>query len=150
VAKERACVSDSKVSYSDIAKRLSEVSDRLSSQVRTLSLGVLAFTWGLFVGESDVSRGFTHAFRSRILAIGALAITALLFDFLQYVFGYWDSYRLIRSLDQVGADEGMWDSGSFLYRAQAFCFGAKQVVLLAATLWLLFDIGIYLLAGNRA
>ena len=134
------------VKLEDVRTRLKDVSDKISAQVRTLGLGVIAFTWGLLVGDAPVAKNLAASFRWQILAIGGLAILSLLLDFLQYVAGYKNALALFTHMESAGDMEGQYDYSSFSYRVQNFCFSAKQAVLLVATGWLLLRIALQLRA----
>jgi hypothetical protein len=81
------------------------------------------------------------------MAIGALAILSLLLDFLQYASGYRNAHSLLRDVEDKGETEGQYDYTSLSYRLQGFCFRAKQVVLIIATVWLLLRIAVHIYRG---
>jgi hypothetical protein len=131
------------ISYKGVIERLEKVSDRLSAQTRTLALGILAFSWGLLVGQSTVANEIAVALRWHLLAIGVLAIVALFLDFLQYAFGYAVADRLRRAMEGTKTDLAEYDYRSLPYRAQNYCFIGKQGFLIVAATWLVIAIAAY-------
>lgn len=73
----------------EILEEIKFLSDRISVQVRTISLGLLAITWGLLIAESNVAIEIARQMGKSLMIIGGLAILTMFFDFLQYFFGYW-------------------------------------------------------------
>ena len=110
---------------------LNWITDRLSNQVRTVALGVLAFSWGLLLGDSAM----VGCSRDQLLLVGMLAVGVMFCDFLQYACGYHNSLRLYRSMEQSGADSGQYPE-DFFYWGRKVCFSAKQWLALASVLWL--------------
>jgi len=134
-----------KATYEQVVQRLAVVTDRLSTQVRTLSIGLIAFTWGLFTGESAIAKELAQSFKKQIIVIGCLAISALLFDLLQYVAGYKVSKKLLDSMDREKLQEAEFDYRELSYRAQNWFFILKQCAVILACFWLLVRVIIYLL-----
>ncbi|MGC2743821.1 MAG: hypothetical protein WA672_11580, partial [Candidatus Angelobacter sp.] len=83
----------------DVLERLHFITDRLSTQVRTLGLGILVVTWGIFIGDSPTARDMSHGLKVPLLLAGAGSILAMLLDFLQYVAGYLDAQTTLRTLE---------------------------------------------------
>jgi hypothetical protein len=133
-----------KASYADVLERLAAVSDRISLQVRTLALGLLAFTWAIFVGDSDLPTRLAIAFKWHLLLIAGLAIAALALDLLQYVVGYLVADSLRMRLESTNTEKGEYEYDSFGYRTQTWCFFGKQIVIGIAVCWLLVKVGIFI------
>jgi len=95
-------------------------SDRLSSQVRQISLGALALVWALLVGRDEMTQSVDAAGLLRVALLSVLTLSA---DFFQYVAGFlasrkaWESYR-------AGGD-GKYDRKWPMWRARQVCFWAK-------------------------
>lgn len=127
----------SSASLEDVRKRISDVSDKLSTQTRTLGLGILAFSWGTLVGDSSVAKSLVSNFKWEFLAIGGLAILALFLDFFQYAAGYFNAKKLFSEMESRDEETGQYDYESFTYLLQNICFYMKQAVLVVAAVWLL-------------
>lgn len=133
------------IDYKGVNERLEKVSDRISAQVRTLGLGILAFSWGLLVGQSTVANEVAQVLRWHLLVIGALTILSLLLDFLQYVSGYVAANTVRRTMERQQVAWGQFSYTSVPYRVQIFCFVAKQIVLIATATWLVIAIVLYVI-----
>ena len=134
------------IDYKGVVDRLEKVSDRISSQVRTLGLGILAFSWGLLVGQSPVASDVAHSLRFHLLLIGTLTIVALMLDFLQYVSGYIAASNVRATMERERRTWGEFDYTSLPYRLQDICFKGKQVLMIVTATWLVVAILAYLVA----
>src|SRR5262245_39469298 len=65
--------------------------DRLSTQVRQISFGVLAIIWAILIGDANVGVNIRYS-----LALAALAVITMLLDLIQYVAAYLASRRALR------------------------------------------------------
>ena len=71
----------------NIEKIISEknfVTDRISTQVRIIAVGLLATTWSLLIGQVNIFINTLQYFRVHFILISIIAIIVLMFDFLQY------------------------------------------------------------------
>lgn len=75
-------------SINDVIEELQFLSDRISTQVRTIAIGLLAITWAILVGDSSFLRKLSEGLGKSLLLIALLCIFVLLLDFLQYVTSY--------------------------------------------------------------
>lgn len=132
-------------SLDKIVEELQFLSDRLSTQVRTLGLGMIALVWALLSGASSESLDFKTGEKHKLILVAVLALVAMTLDFLQYVFGYVHTNRLHRELLDEGRDQGDYDYHELWYRARAGCFWAKQVVIFTAVVWLVWVMSWHLL-----
>jgi hypothetical protein len=134
---------------------LDVVTDKLSTQVRTLAVGLLAFAGGLLVAGLGAVKPNGQGLQlpdwvqSRLLLIAALALVTLLFDVLQYVLLYVltrqtrerlnDKIAELRventSLDASKVEVG-YAQDSFPHRGARTCFWLKIASLAVATAWL--------------
>ena len=130
-------------SKAEILKELDFVTDKLSAQVRTIALGVLVFSWGLIVGESRLAENLRQGLVWHSVGVGAAAIIVMLFDFLQYLAGYWNTLFVYQKMKSDRTDKGEYDEKSILFRIRVFLFYAKMTGLTATVIWLalLLDIG---------
>ena len=62
------------------------ITDRISTQVRIIAIGLLATTWSLLIGQVNILKSLKECFRTHFILIGTIAIIVLAFDFLQYFF----------------------------------------------------------------
>jgi hypothetical protein len=120
------------------------MTDKISTQVRTVSVGILVLTWGLLVGESSAAKNIASQLKGSLLAIGLAAIMVMVLDFLQYVAGYFDTLGVLRRVEAQGAKEGTWNPRSILYRVRQGCFYSKQFLLIAVVLAMLWRFWGYL------
>ena len=133
-------------SEEDVLARKKDMSDKISTQVRTLGLGILALTWGLVVSESAIARDITKRLRTPLLCVGTLAIGVILFDFLQYACAYEVARRLLNKMEAEKSTEGYYDYSSPLWILQSVLFYAKQIVLGLAAFYLIYALICFLLA----
>lgn len=107
-----------------IIEDLDFVTDRLSTQVRQLALGVLAVVWALLVAaKSELRLDWSPVL---LLALAGLSILTLLVDFLQYVAAYFASRRALDDVESGGT--GQYRASWLSWRLRRWCFGAKLVV----------------------
>jgi hypothetical protein len=123
---------------SQVIEQLDFLTDRISTQVRTVSLGVLALTWGLIVGESGAAKSVSQQWKTHLVGIGALAILVMFLDFLQYVAGYWNILKLREKMNKCGLEEAPYDEKALSWRLRLLLFYTKQCVLVVAVMWLLY------------
>lgn len=98
------------------------VSDRLSSQARSVSIGVIAIVWAVSVG--DLKQGVSPP-RAELLVIAAAAVLTMSLDFLQYVAAFWTGRRALISV--LGGGDGLYDATWWSYRLRSALFWAKLV-----------------------
>jgi hypothetical protein len=115
----------------DIVEELRFISDRLSTQVRMLALGLLAVSWTILVGESAFLRKLSVDLGNSLLLISALSVFVLLLDFLQYVIGYVNAKKELDAAEAKGSTDVTFDPGRFTYRLRTLLFWTKQIVLVA-------------------
>lgn len=115
----------------DILDRRHFFSDRISSQVRIVSIGILATAWGLLVGRVQLPNTNIEDFNIRLIIVSTIAIVALFFDFLQYVSAYLNVQELLEEMDDGKLEEADYKY-DWRHKASVFCFWFKQVVLLIA------------------
>jgi hypothetical protein len=129
----------------DVLDQLTSVSDRLSTQVRTVALGILALTWGLLVGDSTAAKDISSHWRGNLVALGGLAVLVMFLDFLQYVAGYYNVRALQKKMEKEGLAEVRFDDTSWSWKLRLFFFYAKQWALAINVTWLLIVLSLWLL-----
>lgn len=127
---------------------LNAISDRISTTVRSVSLGVLALAWLFIAGSKDASALISLAtYKWQLLAIAAVCVIALLLDLAQYFCGYQCSYNALLDAESTDDEEAseqnvQVDSKSYDF-TEAYhvwrrrFFWAKQVAAAVATFWML-------------
>jgi hypothetical protein len=137
-------------SHKDILDRQKEVSDKISSQARTLAVSILAISWFLLMPGKD---GLVLPYllnRALVIAAGTFSFLALAFDFFHYVFSYRTVQETLNSpLGAAPEPKGgsketslsyQYDYKSGNYKAQNFFFKYKQVALVVSAVALVFAI----------
>ena len=126
-----------KVPLTTIYENLDFASDHLSTQIRTLTFGVLALVWLFLSGGKDVPALKLGVTNEPLLVIAALCVLTLLIDAAQYWAYYLSSNAVRREAESKNRTEAEYDETSLLRRLQQGCFWAKQVSAVLATAWLL-------------
>jgi hypothetical protein len=113
-------------------------SSSLSTQTRTIALGVLALAWLLLNGtEANLAARFSEH-RAQLLWISGLSVLALLLDYLQYIFTLCDADAALKaSLKASSADEAGYDENSWQRNCATTCFILKIVAGAGAATWIL-------------
>ena len=127
----------------EIAKELEFISDKLSTQVRTVALGLLAITWAILVGDSTFLRKLSEGLGKRLLLIAVLSILVLLVDFIQYVIGYMYVHKTLKAAERQDLTEIDYDPESPLYRFRSILFWTKQFVLIVTLVFFLGVLACY-------
>jgi len=111
--------------------------DRISTQVRTVSIGLLAIAWGLLIGKPEIVQPLPMWLKKNLLAIGILALVAMFSDFLQYFFGWRVVDHSRKSMEDKKQTEAEYDYDTITYRLRHFFFWAKMVIMVIACIWFL-------------
>ena len=142
----------------ELCQRLDLVTTTLSTNIRTLSVGLLAFTSGLlltaigFTKDSTVQK-IPSWFELRLLYVAALALLVLLFDVLQYLSLYFNTRNTLQELEKKIKKElnvkphtnprevtVPYNTG-LLFKGGLIFFSLKIIVLIWATVWLVGSAG---------
>lgn len=129
-----------KVPLTSIYANLDSASDRISTQVRTLAVGVLAVVWLFLSGSEDVAALNLTAGNRQLLTVAGLCVLTLLIDAVQYVASYLSSNAVRKTAEKANDTDAEYDENSAMRRVQQACFWAKQVTAVLATGWLLLII----------
>lgn len=129
-----------KVPLTTIYERLDFASDRLSTQIRTLTLGVLALVWLFLSGGKDAPALKLKAGNKQLLAIAGLCVLTFLIDAVQYWASYLSSNAVRQAAESRDQKEAEYDESSFMRQLQQGCFWAKQITAVLATAWLLLTL----------
>jgi hypothetical protein len=134
-----------KISVEQLIEDLGYLSDRLSTQVRTIALSVLALIWLFLAGGDQAPHLVQYPPRWSLLAVAVLALLALAADHLQYVFGYVSSKRTLDGAEVAGVSETEIEYRTWPYRLRTGMFWTKQVFAFASVALLVGAIGAVLL-----
>jgi hypothetical protein len=130
----------------EILASIDFLGDRISNQVRTVALSVIATVWLFAIGGKDVPVLPTSPDKNLLLISGGLCLVALFVDYLQYLAGYVNTYRVLRSGEKNQLADFKYNRTAFLYRVRTWCFWLKQTLVVTAFLLLAFAIGASLFA----
>lgn len=126
----------------EIIKELQEdriaASSALSTQTRTIALGVLALAWLLLSGTEDslTTKFATHS--ESLLYIAGLSVLALLLDYAQYIFSLWETDKALKeSLEAKSVEAAGYDEKNWRRVASNVCFILKISAGVAAAAWIL-------------
>lgn len=129
---------------SEIIEELRFISDRISTQIRTLALGLLAIAWSILVGDSTFLRHLSEELGKRLLLIAALSVFVLLLDFLQYVTAYIYVNNVRKKAEAAGLEEITYPTGSWLRGFRSFFFWSKQFVFVVTLVLFLVTLARYM------
>jgi hypothetical protein len=135
-------------SEADVLARKKDMSDKISTQVRTLGVGILALTWGLAVSDSAIAKEMTSKLRMPLLWTGTLAIGVILLDFLQYFCSHEVARLLLNRMERDKVKDAEYDYRSPLYRLQYALFYGKQILLAVTTFYLLYELIRFILGAR--
>jgi hypothetical protein len=119
----------------EIIDDLQWISDRISTQVRTLGLGLLAITWGLLISEPRIADSLSDTARKHLLIVGVVALGAMICDFLQYIFAYVNTKCLFNEIEEKKVHKADYDYTAVTYRCRKIFFWSKQILMLIAITW---------------
>jgi hypothetical protein len=109
-------------------------SDRISSQVRIVSIGILATAWGLLTETVKLPNTNIESLSSWLILTIVGAILAVCCDALQYVCAYINVHNLLSEMENKGLQDADYNYDSNAYKLSDFFFRAKQVLLGATAL----------------
>ena len=109
----------------EIIERRSFFSDRISSQVRIVAISLLATTWGLLIGKVKMLDSSSEILLKDLIIVSSIAICVLFIDFMQYLFAYLNTDRLISEMDEKKLEEADYKYDNY-YNLSVFFFWAKQ------------------------
>ncbi|WP_369348247.1 hypothetical protein, partial [Stenotrophomonas sp. JAG2] len=122
--------------YQLVAERAAQ-SEAVTSQVRSISLGVLALVW-LFLSEAQqaLSSKFS-VYTEELLFIAALCVCALIFDFSQSLAALGEIALTASEAEKAAdGDDYGYVKGGWLRRVSTCFFLAKAVFALGAGIWI--------------
>lgn len=128
----------------DVISELHFLSDRLSTQVRVLAIGLLVLSWGLLIGESQTAKEAAEAMKRGLLFVGFLSVLTMFCDFLQYVLGYIDTDKVRRKAEDSDQKQARYNERCWTYVWRLRLFWGKQILLAVTVVFFLLMLGRYL------
>ncbi len=121
-----------------ILDRKKDVSGQVSTQTRTLALGMLAISWALLTVHDDPLRTMAlNVSRFWMLSLAVCAVLVIAFDLLQYVAATKVAEKAIKAAEAASTKTALFDDTTLAYKAQAFLYHAKFYVLVAGAVLLM-------------
>lgn len=126
-------------------RRIDEIQDArdhasssISTQTRSMALGILAICWLLLGGTQQSLTIKFQCYTDQLLAIAAACVVAIALDLAQYVFQFFDHEE---ALEDSRAAENLEGVGFNATGAKKFlgtlCFWGKLLVSAVAGVWLI-------------
>ena len=120
------------VPIKDLYEELRFISDRISTQVRTIALSILAFCWLILAGSKDTAAIAQRFDPWMVSRTGVLAFAALILDYLQYLFGYLNADAIRSKAEKNNQQEIEYDYSDSRYILRVVMFWLKQAAIVAA------------------
>ncbi|TIT42764.1 MAG: hypothetical protein E5W76_09285 [Mesorhizobium sp.] len=108
------------------------VTARISDACRLVGFGLLAVFYAIKTGDGAFAIGAKADHQCLLMTMGAIGILSVIMDYRQYMFGWMSIKDAKRSRDQL------YDDTKFAHKARAFLFEAKQYVVLAGSIVLVW------------
>lgn len=105
------------------------VTDRISSQVRIIAIGLLATSWSLLIGQVNISQKITEIYRQHLLLISFIATITLMSDYLQYLFSYLSIKRKLTDMEKKGEETSDYNYNDIFYMLSKSLFYIKQFAI---------------------
>ena len=116
-----------------VLEELSYLTSTISTQVRTISAGVLAFCWAFALqAQGDGSPPFTLGMDSIVLP-AALSLIVLMLDLIQYLCGYILNRTALEILES--GENFSYNRRGFFYLGRVFSFYGKIILSISAVVW---------------
>jgi hypothetical protein len=119
----------------DIYARKKEASGQVSTQTRTLALGMLAISWALLTVHDEPLKSMAlHVHRFWILGLAVLSVLVIVCDMFQYVaITSMAGEALTRAeASNSNPQAAKYNNNLFAYKAQAFLYRTKFIILALA------------------
>lgn len=133
----------------EIRDDLTDVSNQISTQVRTLTLGVLAVAW-LGLSGSDEVKALNLSGDWQLAAIALLCIFTLGVDLAQYRFGYEMVLETLLGAEKARQKQAAYSRKNRWYRRRLAAFAIKQVLAALAAIWLIAFVGTHVASSMRS
>jgi len=120
------------------------LTDRLSPEVRTVALGVLALAWGLLMSDKGPDVLVAQHRKWHLLFIGGCCVLVMFLDYLQYLAGYLNTREVQKSYEKNPPVAAQYTDMKISFFFRRLFFVVKQLVLAAAVVWLMVILGNWL------
>ncbi len=121
-------------SRDDLAKELDTYSTTVSTQLRTINLGILGLVWLLILRKEEIAWLAQRISEKALLLVALVCLLELVVDLAQYLFAEKVVENAFDRADSSPDQRADYDDKSFIYKAQLFCYHAKLVLTFAAAL----------------
>ena len=114
----------------EIYARKKEASGQVSTQTRSLALGMLAISWALLTVHDDPLKTMAaHVKRDWILSLAVVSVIVIICDLFQYVaITSMAGEALIRA-ENANPQAALYDNKLFAYRAQRYLYYGKFLIV---------------------
>lgn len=133
----------------EVREDLQDVSLQVSTQVRALTLGVLAVAW-LGLSGADEVQALNLSGDWQLAAIALLCIVTLAIDLAQYQFGYELVCRTLIAAEKARHKEAAYSRKSIWFKARGWAFRIKQGLAVVAAVWLVMVLTLHILSVSGA
>jgi len=118
-----------------VKEDLNFLTDRISTQIRTIAIGLIIITWGLLIGDIKLNIEILDTQKYQLLTICAIAVIVMFLDFLQYMFGYFYTSSLRKKMIDKNLAQSEVDERNILWFFRCFFFHVKQYLLVIDVIW---------------
>src|SRR6266480_2081760 len=115
------------LSLQQLREELNTYSDRISTQLRTVNLGVLGLAWLLLLKKDELATLASTISEEAVFGIALCCIVALLVDLSQYLLAEWVTDEAFDRAEKSETKTTTYDAESIAYRAQLWCYHLKKV-----------------------
>ncbi len=109
-------------------------SDKISTQVRTLALGIIALIWLLLIGK-DLPFTLTSSVKGQFIIVGFICLLVLIADFVQYLFFFFFANSTIDKAEEMGQEKIKYNYKDYRYAGCKVFFHVKLILLTISALW---------------
>lgn len=129
----------------EIILEKNDVTDRISTQVRIIAVGLLATTWSLLIGKVNIFINTIQSYRVHFILISIISVIVLMFDFLQYECKYLNINKKIKLMNDKDLTKADYDEDIY-YKLSVVFFVTKQFTLLVGIIYFITIMFIIILA----
>jgi hypothetical protein len=129
----------------EIILEKNDVTDRISTQVRIIAVGLLATTWSLLIGKVNIFINTIQSYRVHFILISIISVIVLMFDFLQYECKYLNIKKKIKLMNDKDLTKADYDEDIY-YKLSVVFFVTKQLTLLSGIIYFITIMFIMILA----
>jgi hypothetical protein len=126
-----------KVPIAKVYEDLTTVGDKISTQVRTIAVGLLALVWLVLTGGDHAPSLLGTPSRPLLVFVALLCILTLVFDYLQYLCGWLSSDAVRKKADAESLDETSFNYDDVRYRLRNGFFWLKQILAMVSVVLVL-------------